>query len=87
MDGEVIAFSDLFDRAATMAAELSDILGKFTPVKLRTDYKSLFDVISKSSRTSEKRTMLDISAAREGSEKKLYQILVSFAVRITLPTT
>eukprot|EP00171_Calliarthron_tuberculosum_P004832 IDg4832t1 len=46
MSGEVMAFSDLFDRAATLAAEVI-------------------------SRTSEKRVMLDITAAREGFKDKV----------------
>lgn len=71
MAGEVIAFSDLFDVAATLSAELGDLLGRKIPVQLLTDSKSLFDVISKGSRTSEKRTMLDIAAAREGSRDKV----------------
>ena len=71
MAGEVIAFSDLFDRAATLAAEIGDILGRKIPVQLLTDSKSLFDVISKGSRTSEKRVMLDIAAAREGFRDKV----------------
>ena len=40
------------------------------PLPLRTDSKSLFDVISKGSRASEKRMMLDIAAAREGFKEK-----------------
>eukprot|EP00171_Calliarthron_tuberculosum_P000537 IDg537t1 len=70
MGGEVIAFSDLFDRAATYAAELGEIYSRRIPVQLFTDSKSLFDVISKGSRTSEKRLMLDIAAAREGFRNK-----------------
>ena len=35
-------------------------------MQLLTDSKSLFDVISKGSRTSEKHVMLDIAAVREG---------------------
>eukprot|EP00171_Calliarthron_tuberculosum_P022145 IDg22145t1 len=66
MAGEVIAFSDLFDVAMTLASELHTILNKHIPVQLLTDSKSLFDVISKGTRTSEKRTMLEIAAAREG---------------------
>ena len=71
MAGEVIAFSDLFDIAATLASELGEIYGRRIPVQLLTDSKSLFDVISKGSRTSEKRTMLDIAAAREGFRDKI----------------
>ena len=71
MAGEVIAFSDLFDVAATLSDEVGKILGKKIPVRLFTDNKSLFDVISKGSRTSEKRMMLDIAAAREGFRDKV----------------
>ncbi len=35
-----------------------------------TDSKSLFDIISKASRTSEKRIMLDIHANRQSFQKK-----------------
>ena len=67
MTAETIAFSDLFDCAFTLATELKRMLpGVRIPVKLFTDNKSLFDVISKGTRTSEKRLMLDIAAAREG---------------------
>ncbi len=51
MAGEVIAFSDLFDVPVTLATELSDVFGRQIPVQLPTDSKSLFDVISKGSRT------------------------------------
>ncbi len=65
MAAEVIAFSDAFDVGYTLATELSSLLGRKVPLILLTDSKSLFDVISKGSRTSEKRMMLDIAAARE----------------------
>ena len=70
MSGEVIAFSDLFDVAISFAEELGNILSKKIPVQLLTDSKALFDVVSKGSRTSEKRMMLDIAAAREGFKSK-----------------
>ena len=66
MAAEVIAFSDMSDVAVTLSSEISLLLGRQVPVQLLTDNKSLFDVISKGSRTSEKRIMLDIAAAREG---------------------
>ena len=65
MAAEVIAFSDLFDVATTLSQELEKLLRKRVPVQLLTDSKSLFDIISKGTRTSEKRMMLDIAAARE----------------------
>lgn len=71
MSGEVIAFSDMFDLAIAIPLELSTMMGKSVPLQLLTDSKSLFDVISKGSRTSEKRSMLDIAAAREGFRDRL----------------
>ena len=71
MAGEVISFSDLFDVAAVLAAELEGTLGYKVPVQLLTDSMTLFDVISKGSRSSENRMMLDIAAAREGFREKL----------------
>ena len=66
MAGEVIAFSDMFDVGVTIAEELRITLHKEVPLHLLTDSKSLFDVVSKGTKTSEKRLMLDIAAAREG---------------------
>lgn len=71
MAGEVIAFSDLFDVAAALASELGVLYDRNIPVQLLTDSKSLFDVISKGSRTSGKRMMLDIAATREGFRNKV----------------
>ncbi len=44
--------------------------GGRSPLILLTDSKSLFDVISNGTRTSEKRMMLEIAAAREGYRRK-----------------
>lgn len=66
MAAEVIAFSDMFDAAHTLASELQTLTSRITPLQLFTDNKSLFDTISRGSRTSEKRLMLDVFAAREG---------------------
>lgn len=71
MSGEVIAFSDMFDYAIAISKDIAKLLGRTIPIQLLTDSKSLFDVISKGSRTSEKRMMLDIAAAREGFRDKI----------------
>jgi len=71
MAGEVIAFSDMFDVAITLAEEIRTIYKRSIPLHLLTDSKALFDIISKGSRTSEKRMMLDIAAAREGFRDKI----------------
>lgn len=70
MAAELIAFSDMFDAAFTLAEELRTMLpGSEIPLNLFTDKKALFDVISKGSRTSEKRLMLDIACTRESFKK------------------
>lgn len=65
VSGVVTVFSDLFNVVITLAKELSAMTSRTVPVQLLTDSKSLFGVISKGSRTSEKRPMLDIAAVRE----------------------
>ena len=65
MSAEVISFIEMSDVAITIAKELEVILSKRIPVQLLTDIKILFDVISKGTRTSEKRMMLDIAASQE----------------------
>ena len=75
MAGEVICFSDLFDAAAALSQDLAILLRKQVPVQLLTDSKSLFDGISKGSRTSEKRTML------RASKKRSFRTSVLLGVR------
>lgn len=71
MAGEVIVFSDLFDIATTLSSHLGDSFQCHIHVQILIDPKSLlFDIISNGSRTPEKRTMLDIVAAREGFRDK-----------------
>lgn len=71
MSAEVIAFSDMSDTAITLGQEIEILVNQKVPVQLLTDSKSLFDVISKGTRTSEKRTMLDIAASREAFRDKI----------------
>ena len=57
---EAIAFADLFNDELAIRKQLKSVLRHPTPVHILTDSKSMFDIISKGSRTSEKRIMLDI---------------------------
>ena len=70
LSAEVIAFADLFDDALALKSQIEHALQQTVTVHLLTDSKSLFDIISRGSRTSEKRIMLDLQAAREGHEGK-----------------
>lgn len=71
MSGEIIALSDMFYFAIAISAELSTVLGCQIPTQLLTDSNSLFDIISKGTRTSEKCSMLDIAAARTAFKDKV----------------
>ena len=46
-------------------ADIEEMLGKVIAVRLYTDSKSLFDVITKNSVTTEKRLMIDVRSVRE----------------------
>lgn len=76
MSGEVIAFNDMCDIIISISLELSHILGRKVPLQLFTNSKSIFELISKVSRTSEKHAMLDIAAAWEGFRDKLISDIV-----------
>lgn len=66
LKGELVVFSDLFDFAFSLTEELRRLRsGTKVPLYLYTDCKSLFDVVLRVSRTSERCSMLDISAARK----------------------
>ena len=66
MTAEVIDFSDLLDAACTLASAIKELYdGQEITVRLFTYSTSLLGVISKGSRTSEKRLMIEIARARE----------------------
>lgn len=67
----MIDFNDLLGAAITLAKELSAMTAGTVPAQLLTESKSLFGVISKRSRTLEKRLLLDNGAAREGVKDKV----------------
>jgi hypothetical protein len=66
MAAETMAFADTFDAAFSLKSDLASILGKTLPLLILTDRKPLFDVMVCSKYTTEKRLMIEISAAREG---------------------
>lgn len=74
MTGKVTDFSDLFDVCATLYYYFSILLIRKLPFQLLKDSSRLFHVISKSSRTSENSTVLDIAVAHEDFYTKLSHI-------------
>lgn len=65
ISGRVTSFSDLLNVAAIHSAELQGIVGFKVSVQLLTEFKSLFDIISKGSQISGKRMMVNTTSARE----------------------
>ena len=62
--GEVIAFSGQFDTGASTAQELQYVFKCAVPLQLFTESRSILAVISKGSKTLEKRLILYVFAAR-----------------------
>ena len=77
LSAEVSAFADLTDDALAIRKQLEFILIQPVPVHILTDSKSLSDIISKKSRTYEKRIMLNIYAARQAYKAKGIKTSVS----------
>ena len=70
LSAEVSAFADLFDDAFALRSQIEHALRRSVPTHLLTDSKSLFDIISKGSRTSEKRILIEIHATRSAYQAK-----------------
>lgn len=72
LGSEIYAFADGFDYAYGLKADLELMIKKIVPITILTDSKCLFDIITKSSTTSEKRLMIDLAAINEAY--KLHEI-------------
>jgi hypothetical protein len=66
MAAETMALADPFDSAFSLKCDLTSILRRPLPLLVLTDSKPLFDVLTNSKYTTEKRLMIELSAAREG---------------------
>lgn len=69
LGGETYAFADGLDYGLSLKHDLEQMLGRKLGLRMFTDSKSLFDVISKNSTTTEKRLMVDVQAMREAYER------------------
>eukprot|EP00171_Calliarthron_tuberculosum_P004827 IDg4827t1 len=65
MAAETYAFTNAFDQTFVLKHDMEKMLHKTIPLKMFTDSKQLFDVITKASYPTEKRLMIDILAVRE----------------------
>jgi hypothetical protein len=64
-----MAFADGFDAAYSLKHDLQTILKRRVDILMYTDSLSLFDVITKSSTTAEKRLMIDLVVVREAYDR------------------
>eukprot|EP00171_Calliarthron_tuberculosum_P023435 IDg23435t1 len=69
MAGETYAFTDAFDQSYIIKWDLEKILYMNIPLRMFTDSKQLFDVITKASHPTEKRLMIDIASVREAYDE------------------
>lgn len=69
LGGEVYAFADEMDVGLTLKHDLEGIVGRPTGLRMFTDSKTFFDVITKNTTTTEKRLMIEIKAVRESYER------------------
>jgi hypothetical protein len=69
MGGELIAFSESFDRGFVAKHDLKEILEENVALRIYTDSKCLFDVLTKWSMTAERRLQIDIALAKEAFQR------------------
>jgi hypothetical protein len=69
LGSETVAFADGFDAAYSLKHDLQTILKRSVDILMYTDSLSLFDVITKSSTTAEKRLTIDLVVVREAFDR------------------
>lgn len=70
MAAESIAFADCLDAAISLRIEIERLLGRTVPLEMLTDSRQLFDAVCNSTRTKERRLMIDLAAAKESFWRK-----------------
>jgi hypothetical protein len=70
MAGETLDFADTIDHAFILRHELSRLLHCNLPIVLLTDSRALFDVLTRSWYTTERRLMFDIAAALQDNNDR-----------------
>lgn len=72
---KTLALEDAADAAILLQHDLKTIHGRNLPITLRTDAKSLFDVIDKKSSTCDKRLMIDIESTNQSYDEEVINVL------------
>lgn len=69
MAGEMYAFVLGFDRAFIIKNDLEDMLKSTVPIRIYTDSKQVFDSMTKSKPTTERRLMIDLHATKDSYDR------------------
>lgn len=69
VQGAEVSFVDAFDEAYLLRAQLKELFGREIPLRMLLDSRSLFDVLSRGTLTTERRLVIDLLAAREAYTK------------------
>eukprot|EP00173_Palmaria_palmata_P000047 Plantae.Rhodophyta-Palmaria_palmata.ctg10239.p1 GENE.Plantae.Rhodophyta-Palmaria_palmata.ctg10239~~Plantae.Rhodophyta-Palmaria_palmata.ctg10239.p1 ORF type:complete len:245 (+),score=21.58 Plantae.Rhodophyta-Palmaria_palmata.ctg10239:319-1053(+) len=69
MAAEACAFADTFDAAYVLKHELDRLLGRDVSLQMLIDSKQVFEAISHSTRTKERRVMIDLAATKQAFER------------------
>jgi hypothetical protein len=65
-----MALTDAFGKEISIRHDLQNITQLQVPINIFTDCLYLFDVLTKSSTTSEMRLMIDLTAAKEANRRR-----------------
>eukprot|EP00173_Palmaria_palmata_P003808 Plantae.Rhodophyta-Palmaria_palmata.ctg4150.p2 GENE.Plantae.Rhodophyta-Palmaria_palmata.ctg4150~~Plantae.Rhodophyta-Palmaria_palmata.ctg4150.p2 ORF type:complete len:156 (-),score=20.32 Plantae.Rhodophyta-Palmaria_palmata.ctg4150:275-742(-) len=69
MAAEACAFAEAFDASFVVKYELERLLKRPTALQMLVDSKQIFDAVTQSTRTTEKRLLLDLAAAKQSFER------------------
>jgi hypothetical protein len=70
-----MAFADGIDMAIMLKHDIERMIDRNVPIHAFTDSLSLFDVITRSTSTTEKRLMIDVTAAKEAYHEGTIDII------------
>nr|AHF58602.1 polyprotein [Chondrus crispus] len=68
--GEIMGFSFAFDAAFIIKHDLEEITTRTFPLKMMTDSRALFDMVTRNSYSTERRLMIDMAAIRQSYQRR-----------------
>lgn len=74
ISGEFFAFIDMIYISISLSEELEAFVNQRVPLQMLTERKSLFTIVSKGSRESEKRTMLEVAPTKDAEKVSMLYV-------------